>query len=232
MEPIIRSIDVCREFRSGEEIIHALRNVSISVMPGTLNIIKGRSGSGKTTLMNILGALDKPSSGEVFFKDINITALSDAKSDSLRRNDFAFIFQSVALLPNMNAFENVEFALRLAGVNERDQRVLECLEYVGLAPRKHHMPMELSGGEQQRVAIARAIAHHPKVVFADEPTGELDVKTGLRVMKIFRELVDQEGLTIIMSTHDPNMMELGDHVFTIEDGSIIDEQFNAREASA
>lgn len=132
-----------------------------------------------------------------------------------------FIFQAVALIPVMNAYENVDFGLRLAGVNDdRDARVRECLELVGLKNRMNHMPGEMSGGEQQRVAIARAIAHKPKVIFADEPTGALDTNTGLAVMHLFKELIEKEGITIVMTTHDTNLMELGDVVYEMEDGML------------
>jgi putative ABC transport system ATP-binding protein len=137
-----------------------------------------------------------------------------------------FVFQSLALVATMSAFENVDFGLRVAGFGARGrgQRAEDCLGQVGLRPRMHHRPAELSGGEQQRVAIARAIAHKPHVVFADEPTAELDTHMGLQVMKLFRSLIDAEGITIVMSTHDPGMMDLADRVFTLEDGEIVDER--------
>ena len=136
-----------------------------------------------------------------------------------------FVFQSIALIPVMNAYENVEFSLRLAGYQgNRDERVREILERVGMEKRMEHMPGQLSGGEQQRIAIARAVAHHPAVIFADEPTGALDTRSGLAVMHLFRQLVTDENVTIIMTTHDPNLMELGDVVYELEDGEIIDRQ--------
>lgn len=226
--PIIRTDNINRVFQNGSEKVHALRNINIEVLPGTLTVLRGRSGSGKTTLMNILGALDKPTTGHVFFKDREITRLNEGKRDDLRRTEVGFIFQTVALISQMSAFENVEFALRLAGTPRREwnKRVTDALNTVGLIKRMRHRPAELSGGEQQRVAIARAIAHRPGIVFADEPTGELDTRTALHIMRLFRELIEREGVTIVMTTHDPNMMELADHVYTLQDGEVIDEQFN------
>ena len=200
----------------------ALKGITAEVPRGKLTILKGRSGSGKTTLMNILGALDKPTEGEVIFDGQNIVAMSEKKRALLRRSDIGFVFQSVALIPMMNACENVEYALRMARSREkRTERAMECLKMVGLGARMQHIPQELSGGEQQRVAIARAIAHRPKIIFADEPTGELDTITGLQVVKIFKELCEKEGVTIVMTTHDTGLMEVGDAVIELEDGERI-----------
>ena len=220
---IITTENVCRVFGTGKESVQALKNVSIEVQEGTLTMLKGRSGSGKTTLMNSLGALDYPTSGSVIFDGKDITKLSNAKRDALRCRDIGFVFQSVALIASMSAYENVDFGMRISGVPyaERKKRVEECLKLVGLGKRMTHRPHELSGGEQQRVAIARAIAHTPKVLFADEPTAELDTQMGLRVIGMFKDLIRERGLTIVMTTHDPNMMELADHVYTLEDGEII-----------
>jgi putative ABC transport system ATP-binding protein len=189
---------------------------------GALTILKGRSGSGKTTLLNIIGALDEPTQGQVFFGGKEITGMDEGKRTRLRRTEIGFVFQSVALIPMMSALENVEYALRLTRYKgDRTARAVECLKLLGLGQRMHHLPQELSGGEQQRVAIARAIAHKPQVIFADEPTGELDTNTGLQVVKIFKELTESEGVTIIMTTHDPGLMELGDAVYELEDGEIV-----------
>nr|HML47498.1 ABC transporter ATP-binding protein [Clostridia bacterium] len=180
------------------------------------------SGSGKTTLMNILSALDPPTEGCVWLGGRDIVAMSEGERSRLRRATIGFVFQSVALIPMMTAYENVEYALRLSRHGKgRDERVRECLRMVGLGQRMQHMPLEMSGGEQQRVAIARAIAHRPKVLFADEPTAELDTTTGLQVMKIFKELTRSEGITIVMTTHDPGLMEIGDRIYELEDGEII-----------
>ena len=173
-------------------------------------------------MMNILGALDPPTEGRVIFDGKDITDWSDQQRTLLRRKNIGFIFQSVALISMMNAYENVEYALRLAGIRgNRRERVDECLALVGLTGRKNHMPSEMSGGEQQRVAIARAIAHKPKIIFADEPTAELDTNTGLMVMKIFKDLVEKENITVVMTTHDVGLMELGDVVYQIEAGELV-----------
>ena len=154
--------------------------------------------------------------------------ITELEKEQLRRKEIGFVFQAVALIPIMNAYENVDFAMRLAEAdlspNEVDARIRETLALVGMEERMLHLPGQMSGGEQQRVAIARAVAHRPKVIFADEPTGALDTETGLRVMKLFRDLIEKEGVTIVMTTHDPNLMELGDVVYELEDGEIIDRQ--------
>lgn len=225
MENIITAKNVCMDFRIGDgSVVHALKGINLEIQPKKLSVLRGRSGSGKTTLINILGALDRPSSGEVFFlkKENDITKLSDMQRDRLRRVDMAFVFQSVALISTMTAFENVEFALRLTSLpyKERVERAKQSLVQVGLEKRMHHRPGEMSGGEQQRVAIARAISHSPKIIFADEPTAELDSPTAFAVMKLFKDLVEQNELTIVMTTHDTSMMEAADIVYTLEDGVI------------
>ena len=207
------------------EDFYALKDVSLQIPEKKLTILRGRSGSGKTTLMNILGALDKPSSGQIFFDGKNITELDEDACSLMRRQKVGFVFQSVALIPMMTAYENVEYALRLSGYEgDWKERVEECLRMVGLTARMNHMPEELSGGEQQRVAIARALAHRPKVIFADEPTAELDSGTGLQVVKIFQKLVQEGEATVVMTTHDVGFMEVGDKVFELEDGEIISER--------
>jgi putative ABC transport system ATP-binding protein len=224
MSSIIKTENVCRSFHTGRDVVHALKNISISVEKGTLTVLRGRSGSGKTTLINLLGALDMPNEGNIFFNLQDITNMSETKRDELRRKEMGFVFQSIALIGMMSACENVEFGLRVAGCHqkERKRRAEECLNLVGLSKRMNHRPHELSGGEQQRVAIARAIAHKPAVVFADEPTAELDTQMGLYVVKLFKSLVEKEDFTVIMTTHDPSMMEVADSVFTLEDGEVID----------
>ena len=246
MENAIIAKNIKRYFKAGDgTTVHALDGVSMEIKKGTLAILKGRSGSGKTTLLNILSALDMPTEGSVQFLDKNLEQMTEKDREMLRRYEMGFVFQSIALIPTMTAYENVEFALRLAKnkrqirnnltdmdndigdakndvINENTQdRVSELLERVGLSKRMDHMPDQLSGGEQQRVAIARAVVHRPKVVFADEPTGALDTAAGFEVMRLFRELIDDEGITIVMTTHDPNLMELGDEVFELSDGIVI-----------
>ena len=223
MQEMLQAKGVSRAFPApGGGEFWALRGIDLSAPAGKLTILKGRSGSGKTTLLNILSALDPPTAGEVILDGREITALSDRERTALRRTQVGYVFQSVALIPMMNAQENVEYALRMARISKnRQQRALECLKMVGLSARAKHMPQELSGGEQQRVAIARALAHSPQVIFADEPTGELDTVTGLQVVKIFKDLTEQEGVTIVMTTHDTSLMEVGDAVYELEDGEVI-----------
>ena len=229
MENAIVAQNIKRYFKAGDgTTVHALDGVSMEIKKGTLAILKGRSGSGKTTLLNILSALDMPTEGSVQFLDKNLEQMTEKDREMLRRYEMGFVFQSIALIPTMTAYENVEFALRLAktdvinaNTENTQDRVSELLERVGLSKRMDHMPDQLSGGEQQRVAIARAVAHHPKVVFADEPTGALDTASGFEVMRLFRELIDDEDITIVMTTHDPNLMELGDEVFELSDGIVI-----------
>ncbi len=220
MDNMIVVEDLTRGFPSGDTMFMALGGISLTVPRSKLTILRGRSGSGKTTLMNILGALDRPTAGKVLFDGVDITKLSEPERDTLRRKKIGFVFQSVALVSMMTAYENVEFALRIAGypVAKQKERAIECLRLVGLSSRMHHMPQELSGGEQQRVAIARAICHSPAVIFADEPTAELDTNTGLQVVKIFRELVEKEQITVVMTTHDVGLMDIADCIFELEDG--------------
>lgn len=225
---IIEARNITRMFPVVDGEFYALKHVDIDIPAGKLTILKGRSGSGKTTLMNILSALDAPTEGDVSFDGQVYSEMEDAQKEQLRRKEIGFVFQAVALIPIMNAYENVDFAMRLAEpeltAKEVDERIRETLALVGMEERMRHMPGQMSGGEQQRVAIARAVAHRPKVVFADEPTGALDTESGLRVMQLFRNLIEKESVTIVMTTHDPNLMELGDVVYELEDGEIIDRQ--------
>lgn len=222
MDNIIKTVSLCRDFKTEGEVVHALKNVNIEIKKGKLTILRGRSGSGKTTLINLIGAIDKPTSGKVYFDSNDITVLSERERDEIRRLSMGFVFQSGGLLSNMSAYENVEFGLRIAGfkLKDRTKRAKECISLVGLTKRMNHRPHELSGGEMQRVAIARAIAHKPLVVFADEPTAALDTNMGLQVVKVFKDLVEKEGLTVVMTTHDPSMIEIADYIYTLEDGEI------------
>lgn len=236
-EIILKTENVRRSFSTAGGELEVLRGISLEIPKGKLIIIKGRSGSGKTTLLNILCALDPATSGEVVFRaeargenrertgvteEIRYSGLSDAERDRLRRYHMGFVFQSVALIPIMTAYENVDFGLRTAGVTgERDARIRESLASVGLAERMRHMPSQMSGGEQQRVAIARAMAHRPEIIFADEPTGALDTAAGLTVTQLFKNLAEREQITVVMTTHDPGLMELGDVVYEIEDGQVM-----------
>lgn len=225
MESILVTKNINRIFPiAGKESFQALKDINIEVPSGKLAILRGRSGSGKTTLINILGALDTPTSGQVYFNGKEITEISEKEKEKIRRMDIGFIFQSVSLIPNMTAFENVEFALRLSEYKgDRKARAEECLKQVGLGGRMYHMPQEMSGGEQQRVAIARAISHKPSIIIADEPTAELDTTTSFAVVNLFKELVEKEKITIIMTTHDVGLMSAGDIVLQLEDGEIVNE---------
>ena len=222
MSVIIRTQNVKKSFPlPGREPIEVLKGVDFEAQNGQLTILKGRSGSGKTTLLNILSMLDEPTSGRLIVSDVDTTSMSMVDKEKMRRKDIGFVFQSVALVPIMSAYENVDFALRLSGYEgDRDRRIKEVLSIVGLEKRMHHMPSQMSGGEQQRVAIARAVSHKPKIIFADEPTGALDTATGLVVIKLFKELIERENITIVMTTHDPNLMDWGDSVYEMEDGEL------------
>ena len=222
MSVIIKTQNVKKSFPlPGREPIEVLKGVDFEAQNGQLTILKGRSGSGKTTLLNILSMLDEPTSGRLIVSDVDTTSMSMADKEKMRRKDIGFVFQFVALVPIMSAYENVDFALRLSGYEgDRDRRIKEVLSIVGLEKRMHHMPSQMSGGEQQRVAIARAVSHKPKIIFADEPTGALDTATGLVVIRLFKELIERENITIVMTTHDPNLMDWGDSVYEMEDGEL------------
>ncbi|MCR5148829.1 MAG: ABC transporter ATP-binding protein [Eubacterium sp.] len=222
MENIISCRNLYKYYYKGQpQEFAALNNVDIDIPEGKLTIIKGRSGSGKTTLLNMMSALDSNDTGSIIFDNEDISGLSDNDKDMLRRKKIGFVFQSVAIIPVMSAYENVDFALRAAGVKKnRDARIKEVLNLVGLLERAKHMPSELSGGEKQRIAIARAIAPRPKVVFADEPTGALDTATGIKIVTLFKNLIEKEGTTIVMTTHDPGLMQLGDITYEMSDGVI------------
>jgi putative ABC transport system ATP-binding protein len=225
LEQIIVAQNIVRVFGKGKNQVQALKDVNLSVSQNKLVALKGRSGSGKTTLLNLLGALDQPTSGQVLFQNTDIGELSEKERVKFRREKLGFIFQSFGLVPLMTVEENIEFGLRISGVPraEWSNRIKEAVELVHMTKRAKHRPFELSGGEQQRVAIARAIAAKPTLILADEPTAELDTKTAFRIMKVFRDLVEKENMTIVMTTHDPAIMEVTDHVYALEDGKIADE---------
>ena len=222
MESIITGKNIYKYFFKGQpQEFAALKGVNIEIPKGALTIIKGRSGSGKTTLLNMLSALDNPDEGVIILGGDEITKMSDSERDMVRRKKIGFVFQSVALLPVMSAYENIDFGLRIAGVKkDRDARIMEVLGLVGLAERAKHMPTELSGGEKQRIAIARAIAAKPLIIFADEPTGALDTATGIRIVTLFKNIIEKEGITIVMTTHDPGLMQMGDITYEMSDGVI------------
>ncbi|MDP8904595.1 MAG: ABC transporter ATP-binding protein [Chloroflexota bacterium] len=211
-----------RRFSHGDEAIDALRGVDLTVGRGEILAVIGRSGSGKTTLLNLLGGLDRPSSGTVHVDDVEISALPEHDLVRLRRTTVAYVFQSFGLLPILSAAENVEVPLRLVRMDgrQRDLRVAELLARVGLAERARHRPHELSGGEQQRVALCRALANRPQLLLADEPTGQLDSETGHTIMQLLRSVVHEEGVTAVIATHDALMLDIADRVVELRDGAL------------
>ncbi len=218
--PLLRVHGVERSFQVGHQKLHVLKGIHMELLPNKLVMLRGRSGSGKTTLLNMLGGLDVPDQGEILFMEQHLHTLNDDQRTQIRRKHIGFIFQAYALMPLLSAYENVELALRMARYPRQlwKDRVTECMELVGLAKRMHHRPYELSGGEQQRVAIAKAIAHRPFLLLADEPTAELDSQMGAHIMAVFKEIVAREKLTICMTTHDPTILEVADHVYEMVDG--------------
>ena len=224
-EPVILAQDLARIFRTGSNAVPALRAVSMQVHPGEFLAIQGRSGSGKTTLLNLLGGLDRPTSGTVLFEGRDITAMSEAEVTELRRHRIGFVFQSYGLLPLLSAYENVELALRINGIvrRERRRRTEETLERVGLTSRARHRPYELSGGEQQRVGIARALAMSPSVLLADEPTGDLDSATGLSIANLLREVAHAQEVAVVVATHDLTIAGMADRVKELVDGAFAEE---------
>jgi putative ABC transport system ATP-binding protein len=213
---------VTRTFGSGRTATQALRGVSFTVGAGQLVALRGRSGSGKTTLLNVVGGLDRPDGGRVRVAGQDVTAMSEHERMAMRRTSVAFVFQSFGLIPILSAAENVGVPLRIAGMpaREREQRVRLMLDIVGLSDHAKQRPGELSGGQQQRVAIARALAGSPKVLLADEPTGQLDSETGKQIMRLLRTVVQSEGVTALVATHDPNLIGIADYVLELEDGKI------------
>jgi putative ABC transport system ATP-binding protein len=202
--------------------VTALDDVSFDVAAGTMVALVGRSGSGKTTLLNVVGGLDRPDAGTIVVDGAEVTALDEDGLSRLRRGTVAYVFQTFGLIPVLSAAENVGVPLRMSRTptGERERRVGRLLDLVGLAEHAEQRPDELSGGQQQRVAIARALAATPRLLIADEPTGQLDAETGLSVMALIRGVVESEGVTALVSTHDPVMMALADRVVRISDGRV------------
>ena len=222
--PIISARDLVRVFASGAADVPALRSVSVDVKRGEFLALMGRSGSGKTTLLNLLGGLDRPTSGTVLFDGLDLTQASDRALTELRRYKVGFVFQMYGLLPILSAYENVELSLRINGMprGQRRRRAMEALELTGLGARARHRPYELSGGEQRRVAIARALAVGPPVLLADEPTGDLDSTTGAGIISVLRDVVQEQGITIVTSTHEPALAEAADRVLHMADGAFVE----------
>ena len=233
---IVQTRHLVREYDVGAGTVRAVDDVSFSVEPGQLVAVRGRSGSGKTTLLSLIGALDRPTSGSAHVDGMTVSEMPEKELVPFRRRTIGFIFQAFGLLPILSAAENVEIPLRMVAAEPkaRDARVRELLELVGLGDRMGHRPHELSGGEQQRVAIARALANRPKLLLADEPTGQLDSHTGQDVMALIRQIVAREGTTAIVATHDPALIGLADRVMELRDGRIVSAgavEAEAREAA-
>lgn len=228
--PIVETVDLWRVYRLGDLEIPALRGLNLKIGVGQLIAMKGRSGSGKTTLLNCIGGLDRPTKGSIRILGEEISNWSEGKLTKWRRHQVGFIFQSLGLLPALSAYENVELMLRMIGVGgqERHNRTVECLDRVGLTKWMDHRPYEMSGGQQQRVAVARALANRPRLILADEPTGELDSKTGLEMMNLFRSVVRENNVTMLMATHDNAVDEHVDKVLHLRDGRVVTlDEFNA-----
>jgi putative ABC transport system ATP-binding protein len=220
-EAVVTARAVVRRYGEGDSAVDALRGVSLDIQPGRMTAVMGPSGSGKSTLMHILAGLDRPSAGEVSIAGVDIGAVSDAGLTRLRRDHIGFVFQSFNLLPMLTAAENIALPLQLAGRRPDAEWLDELIATVGLGDRLSHRPSELSGGQQQRVAVARALVARPSVVFADEPTGNLDSVTSAEILGLLRRSVDTLGQTIVMVTHDPHAAAIADRVLFLADGQIV-----------
>ena len=220
--PLLEIVNLYREYNLGGEKITALRDINLVVPNGKFLAVVGRSGSGKTTLLNIMAGLDQPNQGDVIILGQRISSMSSKELTDVRRSTIGFIFQSFGLVPLLTAFENVELPLRIAGMNfnQRHDRSREVLEMVGLWGRSHHRPYELSGGEQQRVSIARAIVNKPPLILADEPTGELDSSNAWGIFRLFKEMVKEEGISVVSATHDSTLLDMADEVAEIRNGTL------------
>jgi putative ABC transport system ATP-binding protein len=221
-EIVLRSEGLTRSYGAGPTEVHALVDASMQVRRGELVVLRGPSGSGKTTLLNLLGGLDTPTAGSVWIGDRRVTGASESELVDMRRHEIGYIFQTFALLPVLSAAENVELPMRIAGLpaEQRAARVAELLEVVGLADHSEQRPNELSGGQQQRLGIARAIANQPRLIIADEPTGQLDSVNAETMMSLIAALVHQRGVAAVVSTHDPRMTAHADRILEIHDGRL------------
>ena len=221
--PIVETRELSRDYQMAGGPVHAVRDVSLRIERGQLIALRGRSGSGKTTFLSLVGALDRPTRGSVHVDGLAVSEAAESQLIGFRRQNIGFVFQAFGLMPILSAAENVEVPLRLvrAEPRERDRRVMELLGLVGLGDRARHRPHELSGGEQQRVAVARALANRPSLLLADEPTGQLDSQTGRAVMVLLQHVIKSEGVTAIVATHDPALIDLADRVIELGDGRVV-----------
>ncbi len=221
-EYVVRTKGLVKEFTMGDQTVRALNGVDLDIKRGEYISIMGPSGSGKSTLFNAIGGLDKPNEGSVFINDVDMAQLDASELAYLRCHTIGYIFQTFNLIPVMTALENVTLPTVFAGMPSDDgiERAMYLLNVVGLGARYHHRPTELSGGQQQRVAIARALANNPSIVLADEPTGNLDLKTGTEIIELLRRLNKEQGVTIISATHDLKMVDVSDRIVWIRDGRI------------
>ena len=225
MSALVRTEDVRRDYRLGDDVVHAVRGVSLTIESGEWVAIVGPSGCGKSTLLNLLGAIDTPSSGRVLVKERDVSSLGDRDATQFRLREVGFVFQRFYLVPALSALENIELPLAEAGLTKKDRRAraMALLSYVGLAERARHRPAQLSGGEQQRVAIARALANRPAMLLADEPTGELDARTGAEIIALLSRL-NHEGTTVVVVTHDEELAGAARRVVHMRDGVVIDDR--------
>ena len=227
---MVRVVDVKKDYHVGKTVVNALRGVTLEVKEGEFISIAGPSGSGKTTLLNLIGCLDKATEGEIFIDDEAVAEKNKKELALLRRRKLGFVFQSFNLIPVLTAYENVSFSLSLLGLSDREirDRTMKILEEVGLGGLERRFPAELSGGQQQRVAIARALVKEPELVLADEPTANLDSKTGKDILELMAGLNEKHGITFIFSTHDPMVMDFARRLVLLHDGRIVEEK--SREA--
>ncbi|MFN2185324.1 MAG: ABC transporter ATP-binding protein [Anaerolineae bacterium] len=221
----IRAVGLTRTFEVGETTVEALRSINLTVDRGQFVALVGPSGSGKSTLLNLVGGLDRPTSGELWINGVELSASKEKALTEHRRQRVGFVFQSFNLLPRLTAVENVALPLMFVGVDQRErlERAVELLAQVGLSDRLDHRPTQLSGGEQQRVAIARALVNHPAIILADEPTGNIDTTTGAEIMALLRHLNREQGVTLLLVTHDPEAASFADRIIQLRDGQITEE---------
>ncbi|MCF2144608.1 MAG: ABC transporter ATP-binding protein [Candidatus Heimdallarchaeota archaeon] len=226
MQDYIKAVGLVKDYILGTTIVHALRDVSFSVRQGEILFLMGPSGSGKTTLVNILGGIDYPTAGQVFYNGNEITKLKPAALTTFRKEKLAYVFQFYSLIPTLTAIENVQLMMELVGFRGKElkQKSEEALQAVGLAERMNNFPSQLSGGERQRVAIARALAKDPEVIILDEPTGQLDQETGIQVIELVRKICKERQKTVILVTHDQSITYLADRVLHLHSGRITKEE--------